>query len=259
MQNPVKIVETATSHVFRVHYHGVLAILKLLKPQGRKWEGMSANYLQCFDSRGAVKVVCADKNALLLEFLEGEKLSMMVHNNRDTEAAKIICHVLDLLHSYSGPIPSSCHDLKRHCRSLFTRAEQMDAEKIYRKASLIARELIATERNKVLLHGDIHHCNIIKSCSRNCWIAIDPQSFFAERTYDVANSFFNPDDQPELVESSDRVQMLAAIYAEHLGVSESRVLKFAYVHGVLSSSWQLDVGQLPQRRMRINKIIESLL
>ena len=57
----------------------------------------------------------------------------------------------------------------------------------------------------------------------------------------------------------ERIKRLAEIFSARLGVERQRVLQFAYAHGGLSASWQLDEGQLPDRRRRIAALIESLL
>jgi streptomycin 6-kinase len=44
----------------------------------------------------------------------------------------------------------------------------------------------------VVLHGDIHHGNILDAGQRG-WLAIDPKGLIAERGFDFANMFCNPD------------------------------------------------------------------
>lgn len=126
------------------------------------------------------------------------------------------------------------------------------------KTATVAQQLLDTESSKVLLHGDIHHTNILQSSDRG-WLAIDPQPFYGEQTYDFANSFFNPDNMPDLVESKDRIREMASVYADRLKVSEKRILQFAFAHGGLSSAWQLEDGQIPERRPRLTEIIGKLL
>lgn len=252
------ISQTSTSCIYRVSHNGAPAILKVLTELGKKIESNGASALRCFDGTGSVRLLNGNSDGLLLEYIDGPKLSTLVKNNQDGQATKIICEVLDRLHSYSDSIPKEIPDLKKQFHSLFIRARNEEDNSIFYKAAKIGEELISTETEKRLLHGDIHHTNILKSTQRG-WLAIDPQPLCGERTYDLANSFFNPDDMSELVETKERVEMLAEVYADHLQVDKKRILKFAFAHGGLSMSWQLDDGEDPARRLRITKLIEQLL
>jgi hypothetical protein len=46
-------------------------------------------------------------------------------------------------------------------------------------------------RDVVVLHGDMHHENILKFSSRG-WLAIDPKGLVGERGFDYANIFCKP-------------------------------------------------------------------
>jgi streptomycin 6-kinase len=52
--------------------------------------------------------------------------------------------------------------------------------------------LLATQRDVVALHGDMHHENVLRFGSRG-WLAIDPKGLTGERGFDYANIFCNPD------------------------------------------------------------------
>ncbi|BCA53713.1 aminoglycoside O-phosphotransferase APH(6)-Id [Nitrospira sp. KM1] len=255
---PFQLASTHTSYIYRVTYLEQPAILKILTTKGRKFEANGSSALKCFHGHGAVKLIDFDVGAMLLEYLDGGELSNLVKQGLDSRAARIICDVLDDLHRYAGEIPSGIQDLQHEFESLFARARGEKTDSVFRNTAAVAERLISTESNKRLLHGDIHHGNILKSASRG-WVAIDPQGLFGERTYDVANSFFNPDEVPHVVATRERIDSLATIFSERLEVDKSRVLQFAYAHGGLSASWHLDDGENPQWRLRMTSLIETLL
>jgi len=258
LSSSVHLMTTTTSQIYRVVYQGRHAILKILSPLGMKSESSSPQVLRCFDGNGAVRILDFDEGALLLEDVGSISLATMVGQGQEAEAAHIICDVLNRLHSYAGQKPTEVHDLKRRFQSLFLRAKSQNSDSIFQKTAKVAEGLLSTEINKRLLHGDIHHTNILKSSSRG-WLAIDPQGVFGENTYDVANSFFNPDNMPERVETKSRIELIAEIFSERLNVNKHRILEFAYAHGGLSSSWQLDSGENPKRQLRMTSLIETLL
>ncbi len=258
LSSPTEIAMSQTNCIYKVIYNNTQAVLKILTPLGKKFEATSSRTLQCFGGKGAVRLLEFDEWALLLEYIDGDNLATLVRTGYDLRAAQVICDIIDQLHQYSGPVPSEVYDLRRQFQSLFLRAKIETSDSIYFKTAKVAEHLVATEKNQRLLHGDIHHANILQSSGRG-WLAIDPQSIYGERTYDVANSFFNPDDTPEIIEIPNRIEALAEVFAERLQTDRKRVLQFAYAHGGLSSSWQLDAGENPQRRLRITNLIGELL
>ena len=61
----------------------------------------------------------------------------------------------------------------------------------------VARRLLAEPREVTVLHGDLHHDNVLHG-SRG-WLAIDPKGLIGERTYEVANLLGNPWPHGEIV------------------------------------------------------------
>jgi streptomycin 6-kinase len=62
-------------------------------------------------------------------------------------------------------------------------------------AESLFRELIASSESPVLLHGDLHHFNIL-SARRQPWLAIDPKGVAGEPAYEPGALLRNPN--PEL-------------------------------------------------------------
>ena len=104
----------------------------------------------------------------------------------------------------------------------------------------------------------MHHLNVWKDEGGN-WRAIDPQPLVGERPYDFANSFFNPDDQPGIVESSCRLEKLAKTSERETEFDAETLLKWAFIHGVLSIAWQVDDNEDPSRRIRILRLLNTKL
>jgi streptomycin 6-kinase len=61
------------------------------------------------------------------------------------------------------------------------------------RSAEIARTLLASPREVVPLHGDVHHGNILVFEERG-WLAFDPKRLMGERGFDYANLFCNPND-----------------------------------------------------------------
>src|SRR5690606_25597285 len=80
------------------------------------------------------------------------------------------------------------------------------------RAATTAERLLANQRDRVVLHGDLHHDNVLDFGDRG-WLAIDPKGLHGERTFDYVNLLRNPEDQTELAVArlAGRVELIAKI------------------------------------------------
>ena len=259
LSEPIQLATTPTSTVYRVHHNNQFAILKLLTPIGIHDEGSGAIALQHFDGNGAVHLLRHDAGAHLLEYADGDDLIEMVQRGEDEQATDILVDVLRRLHT---PIvkddANGLVSLERRFRSLFQFAAMPDQNDLYRRAAKVARTLLESPLNHCVLHGDIHHGNMIYSNQRG-WLAIDPKGLWGERTYDIANILCNPIETPNLVLNKDRLLRNATIFSDELGIDRQRVLAFTYVHACLGASWSVGDGGDPNLGLFVAKIIEPYL
>jgi streptomycin 6-kinase len=227
--SPEKIAETLTSHVYKVQHKNQKAVLKLLTPLGQKDETDGAIALRCYGGNGAVSLIEADEGAHLLSFADGRFLKELVTEGRDVDATEIICDVLAKIHG-TEQIPATLTPMNENFRALFHHTKDNDGDSTMAFAARTAKKLLETESETVLLHGDIHHKNILES-SDHGWVAIDPKGLIGERTYDFANVFYNPDDLPGIVENTERIENLCGIFYRRFGIDKKRILEFAFAYG----------------------------
>lgn len=258
LADPQLIAQTATSHIYTVTVDGTTAVLKLFTPYGAD-EKTGAVALRHFNGHGAVRLLQADDDAHLLEYVEGEDLIPVVKSGQDEKATEIIADVLNELHA--APLqspPNGLTPLHRWFRALFTKAEldsQNGLNSIFVRAAGTAKELLSNPTASYVLHGDIHHENIRYSTQRG-WLAIDPKGLFGERTYDTANTLCNPFKVSRLVHNEARLLRNAAILSQKLDIGLPRILAFAFAYAGLSASWMLEAGDDPSYALKIAEIVE---
>lgn len=101
-------------------------------------------------------------------------------------------------------------------------------------------DLLASSHDPVLLHGDLHHYNIL-AAQEGCWLAIDPQGVVGEPLYETGALLRNPLPQvatwPELRAILDR---RTRILAESLSADRSRIVGWGLAQAVLSSWWNYE-------------------
>jgi streptomycin 6-kinase len=242
LSNPQPLAQTNTSDVYTVDFNGATVVLKILNETGITDEGGGAVALSCFNGNGAVRLLHHDNGVHLLEYVGGTDLVSMVAEGNDEQATLIIGDVLNQLHSaYTGTQPENLRTLRSWFRALFKQAEhdkQAGINSIYVRAAPVAEKLLANPQHETVLHGDIHHENIRHHEQRG-WLAFDPKGLYGERTYDAANTLYNPH-IPELVQNEERLLRISKILADKMKIDHDRVLAFVYVYGALSASWSAE-------------------
>jgi streptomycin 6-kinase len=248
------LLETHTSWLAPVRQHGAPAMLKMLKRTSDEQGG--ADLLRYFAGNGAVRLMAADDAGLLMErAADDESLRLMALSGGDDKAAAILADCMHSLHApRHGVTPRGLNTLMHWFRSLFAKKAELP---ILARCADVARRLLAEEQQIVVLHGDLHHDNVLHSTRG--WLAIDPKGLVGERTYEVANALGNPVPHGRLVHDPQRMMRLAELYATRLDLNLGRVLGFAFAHAGLSASWSMDDGDDPSYRLMCADVLEPLV
>jgi streptomycin 6-kinase len=224
---------------------GTPAVLKISFPRDKEF-GTEAEALRVFDGRGICRRIRLDqeRDAMLLERCEpGAPLTTV---KDDEEATSIAASVLRRLWrpappEHSFPLVS---DWARGFDRLRRRHDggtgPMPAALVERAESLFA-DLIPSQAEPVLLHGDFHHENVL-SAEREPWLAIDPKGVVGEPTYDAATLLREP---PELAHDPNAGRILERRLdhlSGELGLDRERLRGWALAQSVLAAYWSLEDG-----------------
>lgn len=194
--------------------------------------------LAWWGGEGAVRVVRADDAAQLLERADGPRdLSALARTgpSGDEEATRILCRTGLRLHATgTPPRPSGLFSLRRWFRDLVDDVRAADDDGLLADARSVARELLEHPAADVVLHGDLHHGNVLDGGARG-WLAIDPKPLHGDPGFDVANILCNPD--PDLALTPGRLERTVAVIASETGTTERRVLSWALAWSALSAVW----------------------
>jgi len=256
LSDPHKIASTFTSDVYKVHKNGKSLALKILSEIGQKDEINGATTLNYFNGNGAATLFEYDEKAHLLDFINGENLVEKVVKGNDSEATEIICSVLvKLHHAKSKNFPKTLTPLMKRFSALIDRKRD---NSIYDLGADIALELLQSPENEVVLHGDIHHQNILYD-QNSGWLAIDPKGLIGESSFDAVNILFNPPNMSSYIISKDRIFTQANIITKLLKVDLNRFLKFAFSFGCLSSLWSVEDGFSPKETLKLTNLIKEII
>lgn len=239
---------TNTSRLLPVSYNGSSAMLKIAFSDE---ERAGATLMVWWNGEGAARIFQHEGDTLLMERAIGKRsLVSMTKSGQDDEASKIICDVAARLHTVNKkPFPATLVPLSTWFRSLHVAAAKHGG--IFTQAEIAAVELLNHPQEIVVLHGDIHHQNILDSGVHG-WIAIDPKGLLGERGFDYANIFCNPD--WDVATSPGRLARQATVVAEAAGLERSRLMKWILAYAGLSAAWSLNDGDSPDLALAIANI-----
>lgn len=220
-------VTTAASIVGPVHRGNVAGYLKMThEPE----EITGGRALRWWDGDGAARVLQTDGNAVVLERL-GAPLRSLITD--DQQATTIICDVIARLHGHSRSArPPGFPALRDWMRSLFA-----DTAPRFDTARRFADELLTRNADPVLLHGDVHHENILDGGERG-WLLIDPKGVVGPCAFDHANLFTNW----TLPESLQHLDSRLDIVVVRAGIDRTTMLQWIVAWSALSGIWHLENG-----------------
>jgi streptomycin 6-kinase len=254
------IAETPRGHVYKCHRGDKKVVLKIYTGAGVNEERRGVEFLKVCANYSVVSVLEQDQEAVLLEFCSGPSLESLVEKGEDDQATRVIAEVVAKLHKCPIPDAHPFLSLEKRFETLVRATvnyKNRNEAKHFDKASRIASELCRTQEKSCLLHGDIHHGNILQHSERG-WLVIDPKGFVGDPVYDFANTFLNPWEMPQIVRNKGRVLRQSKILEECTGIPQQRIINYAYVQACLSQAWFLEEGETSEHVQEMMNILDPL-
>ena len=201
--------------------------------------------LRLYAGRGCVRLLDADpdQGVLLLQRLHpGEMLTIITDDDEATRLAAQAMHTLwrTLPAEHSFPSVAEWAGGLAELREAFGGGTGPFAEKVVETAVSLFTDLLASSSAPVLLHGDLHHYNILSV--GDGWRVIDPKGIAGEPAYEVGALLRNPFtlyDKPDLKRITAR---RLDILAETLALDRERLRQWSLAQTVLSAWWSYEDG-----------------
>lgn len=210
--------------------------------------------LRQWDGDGAVRLLAGDpaQGALLLEALDPGTMLVEVARSDDDAATTIAAGLLRQLWRPRARVTSGANGglrtLASWCaaydcnRAALLRGDRGFPAALFQRADALRAELLASTTNPVILHGDLHHYNILRA-QRAPWLAIDPKGLYGDRCFDVCQFLRNPDGDAPPPVNRRRLD----IFCAELGLDRPRTRDWCFVHAVLDACWDYEDGNPWQR------------
>jgi streptomycin 6-kinase len=209
--------------------------------------------LRAFSLQSAIQILDEEEGALLLErALPGTSLKTYFPHQEET-SLKIVCDLIQKLHE--APTPQQ-HNFPRVRDWLSVLDTEVPIPPHYlEKAHAFKNQLLETSDAPVLLHGDLHHDNILKTETGG--VMIDPKGVMGEPAYEVAAFIRNPlTDWINSPEASRIIQKRIDYFATTLSIEPKRIQQWCFVQAVLGWVWALEDGMDPHYFERLTSLFE---
>ena len=240
----VKIDEIRTTETSQLGFgtrDGRAVVLKVIrKEKGEEWD--CGNVLEAFRGEGVIRPIEYTAGAVLLPRLQpGYELASLCLDGKDDEATEIIA---SLVQQMSGA-PRHLAGVRPVDRLLPEFAQFRDGASGFIPESYVDRAeelfsgLCATQRAVRLLHGDLHHYNVLSDHAAG-WVVIDPWGTIGEVEFELGAALRNPIDPPHLLTNRRALERRLRIYEVRLTIDAARALKWAFAMTVLAILWPFD-------------------
>ncbi len=227
-------------------------VLRISYPDG--WFEEETRALLEFDGRGVVELIDHDeRGALLLErAVPGTNALELDESDGDEAAAEVLEELWQP--APDGGFTDVTDEVGRWAESIPLRFIELMSPFERPLADLAAdklRELAGSQAERLLLHGDLAHHNLL-AAERMPWLAIDPKPLAGERAFDVASLMR---DRIEDVLADDdpvsRLQRRLDRLSERLGCDRERVREWSFATTIDYALWDYEMRLRDSGRQRV--------
>lgn len=241
-----------------VRADGTEAVLKIGYPSRELITEVAA--LRCFDGHGMAALLEWDdaRGAFLLERL---RPGLAIDALADEAATSIAASVMRTFWvappaGHAFPPAADWGRGFERLRNAFDGGTGPFPEALVAQAEERFAELAASAGPPVLLHGDLHHGNIL-SATRAPHLAIDPKGVVAEPAYEVGALLRNPPAGGEAPGPAIMARRIAQL-ADELGMDRARIRGWGFAQAVLSAWWTWeDHGEVGDYALECARLIAA--
>jgi len=223
-------------------------VLKVIKKPGDEWR--SGEVLEAFDGCGVARVYEQTPGAVLMERLRpGHSLVGIVLEGKDEEATDILADVIQQMSASESLLSerdasksyATVEDWSRGFERYVASGDNQIPVELVQAGHGLYTDLFASQREPRLLHGDLHHYNILFDSVRG-WLAIDPKGVIGELEYELGAILRNPIERPDLFVATATIERRLKQLTSRLDLNFERAVAWGFAQAVLSAIWDVEDG-----------------
>lgn len=221
-----------------------------------------ANFLKEYNGGRFCKMYkCDADNGILLEerVTPGTRLRQEPSLEKRLSVFSNLFNGLHIQSRQSEQYPTYVGWVKRITEYMSERADYKDLYKLMLKASGLCSALCVDYPKQLLLHGDLHHDNILLG-EHNEYKIIDPKGVIGDPIFDIPrfilNEFYNREDVPYEFYRSHVTKVLCYLQ-KSLGVPMDVMKKALFIETAMANCWNVESGE--ELHMHSVRCAEALL
>ena len=210
--------------------------LLMLKAAMAEQEVAGSAFLAWLQGRGAAHVHERQDDAVLMERLFGPTaLADLTKDQGDAAAFTVLRNVADAIHSAPAELRfANIIPMEQWFAALAPAAA--NAGGVFIKAASTFEALAASTGQRVHLHGDLHHGNVMRRAD-GTWAAIDPKGILGDRTLEFAMMLFVDVAVDGGIGDAPGVIARVSAASSVAGVDRERLLAWSFCQSALYAAW----------------------
>jgi streptomycin 6-kinase len=218
-----------------------LSVVKIALPVDDPEIFGEAAYLRILDGRGCPQLLAEDMTAkgILIERAQPGRTLKELFEGRESDALPVL---IEMMSKTREPVPADKSNLiiLDDWFEGLRRAKDTPFPDDYAERAQSFYSDMSAKSEKFLLHGDLHHENILSS-ERESYVAIDPKAIVGPLGYEISvflnNHLWWIDGEASLAANLDAA---VELYSEAFQMPEREVRQWAFCQMVLSTWWSFD-------------------
>ncbi len=205
------------------------------------------NMLKELDGEGSCRVFVYDSEyGILIE----ERIIPGTELRKEQRAESRISHFIEVFQSIHKEIDNE-NSFETYLDWLI-RADRFcienNIEEVLRenmhKALIIGQEMFNKYSERVLLHGDLHHDNILKNDNGD-YFMIDPKGIIGPAIFDIPRYILNEIDFVSEDERKRHIRHIIDLISEKIKYPVSDIIKLFFMEVILANVWNVEDGIKP--------------
>lgn len=238
----LRLVNNYLAVAYSAVYKADVVLKILLWEDAQKYEAAALRY---FNGAGCIKLLAYDEryHALLLPYIKPGETLRSLFPAEDERAVQILAKTSKKFHTHPITDAAASHfpTVAQWLMALNKEYTNIPTH-LLEDARSRAQHLLQQTSTMSLLHGDLHHENILHA--GDAWIAIDPKGVVGEQEYEYGAFIRNP--YPDLIVHSDVQNIInrrIELCGNLSGFNTQRIADWAFVQAVLSACWTHECGK----------------
>lgn len=212
--------------------------------------------LNYFDGHASIKLIDYHEHdhALLLEqAIPGNTLKSLYPEDVAFVMDRYV-ETMNKLHFKPVPLEHSFRHISDWLKAFDRTTPDHLPKELLHKAITLKEKLLLSLSKPFVLHGDLHHDNIIKHYEN--WLTIDPKGIVGEPEFEIAAFDFISDKELESKKNlsklfNSRIELLA----EKTTFDPQRIKDWVFVRLILSAAWAIEDNSDPACAINLARLI----